>query len=172
MSTALQEPPASLSGGLEEALERLAAALDDTGVEVWQVPDRELAACTVRCGRLVSRTQALLCRLLGEVDARDLALRSEACSTTAWARHELNLTPREARTLVGVAAAVRGGMTATGAAFAAGHLGLAQAAAITSAVGDLPEDIPADIREQAENELVTYADRFDAQQLTRLGSHV
>jgi len=159
--------------GLNAALSGLSATLDERqATELWQLPDRELAAGAVACARLVSRTQALLVRLLGEVDARDLPLRSGACSTTAWTRHELNTTPREARTLAGVATAVRNGMTATGTAFAAGDVSLSQAVAITGAVGELPEDIPADIREQAETELVGYADRFDAQQLARLGAHI
>ncbi|MDQ3457567.1 MAG: 13E12 repeat family protein, partial [Actinomycetota bacterium] len=173
MSTALQKPPATVPAGLNAALSGLSAALDEgQATELWQLPDRELAAGAVACARLVSRTQALLVRLLGEVDARDLPLRSGACSTTAWTRHELNTTPREARTLAGVATAVRSGMTATGTAFAAGDVSLSQAVAITGAVGELPEDIPADIREQAETELVGYADRFDAQQLARLGAHI
>ncbi|MDQ3454116.1 MAG: 13E12 repeat family protein [Actinomycetota bacterium] len=173
MSTTLQEPSVSLPGGLESVLSVLSAALDvGQASELWQVPDRGLAGAAVECGRLTSRMQALLVRLLGEVHARDLALRSGACSTTAWTRHALNQTPREARTLVGVATALRIGMATTGAAFAAGELSLAQAAAITTTVGELPDDVPAEVRERAEAELVGYADRFDAQQLTRLGSHI
>lgn len=159
-------------GGLDAALDRLADALDEAGVELWQVPDRDLAAGAVRCGRLVSRTTALLTRLLGEVDTRELALCTGACSTTAWTRHELNLIPREARTLVGVATAVRGGMAVTGAAFAAGDVSLGQAAAITTTIGELPEDVPSEVRDRAESELVAYADRFDSAQLTRLGQHI
>lgn len=177
MSTALHEPPVKLSdavpGGLPAALTALGAALDGgREADLWRVPDRELAAATIACGRLVSRTTALLTRLLAEVDARELPARSGACSMTAWTRHELNLTPREARTLVGVATAVRGGMTTTGEAFAAGDVGLSQAAAIGCAVGELPGDVPVEVRERAEAELVGYADRFDAQQLTRLGQHI
>lgn len=172
MSTALHEPPVTDPGGLDAALDRLADALDEAGVELWQVPDRDLAAGAVRCGRLVSRTTALLTRLLGEVDTRELALCTGACSTTAWTRHELNLIPREARTLVGVATAVRGGMAVTGAAFAAGDVSLGQAAAITTTIGELPEDVPSEVRDRAESELVAYADRFDSAQLTRLGQHI
>ncbi|MDQ3456168.1 MAG: 13E12 repeat family protein, partial [Actinomycetota bacterium] len=172
MSTALQEPSVSVPSSLDAALDRLAAALDDAGVELWQVSDEELAAGTVRCGRLVSRATALLTGLIGEIDARCLAIRSGACTTTAWTRRELNVTPREARTLVGVAGAVRGGMAATGSAFAAGDLSLSQAAAITTTVGELPGEVSADIRERAEAELVGWADRFDAQQLARLGQHI
>lgn len=51
-------------------------------------------------------------------------------------------------------------------------MSLGQASAITTAVGDLPDDVPADVRDRAEAELVSYAERFDAQQLTRLGSHI
>lgn len=122
--TAVSESPVSLPGALDTELGRLAAALDKACLALWQIPDRELSGGTVACGRLVSRTQALLTRMLGEVDDRDLALRAGACSTTAWTRHELNVTPQEAKTLVGVATAVRGGMAATSEAFAAGELGL------------------------------------------------
>lgn len=172
MSTALHEPPVTDAGGLDAALDGLAVVLDEAGVELWRVPDRDLAAGAVRCGRLVSRTTALLTRLLGEVDTRDLALRTGGCSTTAWTRHELNLIPREARTLFGVATAVRGGMAVTGAAFAAEDVSLGQAAAITATIGELPEDVPSEVRDRAESELVAYADRFDSAQLTRLGQHI
>ncbi|MDQ3455635.1 MAG: 13E12 repeat family protein, partial [Actinomycetota bacterium] len=173
MSTALHEPPVGLPDGLGRVLAVLSATLDaGQRAELWQGTDRELTEAAVACGRLVSRTTALLTRVLGEVDARGLALRSGACSMTAWARHELNVTPREARTLVGVGTAVCGGLAVTGDAFAAGDLSLAQAAAITATVGDLPDDIPGEIRQRAEAELVGYAGRFDAQQLARLGQHI
>jgi len=143
----------SLPGGLELVLATLSEALDlGHATELWQVPDRGLAGAAVECGRLTSRMQALLVRLLGEVHARDLALRSGACSTTAWTRHALNQTPREARTLVGVATALRIGMATTGAAFAAGELSLAQAAAITTTVGELPDDVPAEALERQEQQ--------------------
>jgi len=149
----LQEPSVSLPGGLELVLATLSEALDwGHATELWQVPDRGLAGAAVECGRLTSRMQALLVRLLGEVHARDLALRSGACSTTAWTRHALNQTPREARTLVGVATALRIGMATTGAAFAAGELSLAQAAAITTTVGELPDDVPAEALERQEQQ--------------------
>lgn len=51
-------------------------------------------------------------------------------------------------------------------------MSLAQAAAITEAIAELPDDLPADIRRQAERELVGYAGRFDAKQLIRLGQHI
>jgi len=63
-------------------------------------------------------------------------------------------------------------MAATGSAFAAGDLSLSQAAAITTTVGELPGEVPAEVRQQAEGELVGWADRFDAQQLARLGQHI
>ncbi len=169
MSTALQVPPVTMAEGLAG----LAAAVDAAGsADLWATSDRTLAEAAVACGRLVSRTQALLSRLLGEVDVRGLAQRSGACSTTAWTRHELNLTPHEAWTVVDIGAALRSGMTSTGTAFAAGDVSLSQAAAITTAVGDLPDDVPAEVRAKAEAELVAHARTFDAQQLARLGSHI
>jgi len=91
----------------------------------WRSGDRELAQAAVTCARLVARSQSVLVRVLGELDARDLPARSGASSTAAWTRQELNLTPREARTLASVATTGRK-MPATGAALAAGELNLSR----------------------------------------------
>ena len=52
------------------------------GSSLWSMPDGDLQEVTVGAGRIVSRVQALLVRLVGEVDSRELGLRSGA-STTA-----------------------------------------------------------------------------------------
>ncbi len=162
-----------MPGGLDAVLNPLAEALDAAAeCELWPSPDAELTAAAVACGRLVSRAQAVLCRVLGEIDARDLGVRSGASSTAAWTRHELNVTPREAQTMTRVGAALHRGRPATAAAFAAGRVSLSQAAVILTTIEDLPEDLPRDVTGQAESELLGYARRFDAGQLTRLGQHL
>lgn len=118
------------------------------------------------------RAQALLTRAVGEVDARDLGLRLGAVTTAAWTRNALNLTMREARALTAVGVATRAGMSTTGTAFAAGDITLGHAVAVTRSVSDLPGDVSAEVRERAAAELVGCADRFDAVQLARLGSHI
>lgn len=173
MSTATVAEVGVPTAGIDAALTALASALDAAqSLELWPVQDRDLAAAAVACGRLVSRTQAWLTQLVGELDARDIGVRSGASSTTAWVRHELNVVPREARTLVQVGAAVRHGMGVTGDAFRTGDLGLAQAAVVTDTVAELPADLPPAVRARAEADLVAAATHFDAQQLTRLGRHI
>lgn len=137
---------------IDAALAALASALDATqSVEQWPVQDRDLAAAAVACGRLVSRTQAWLTQLVGEIDARDIGVRSGASSTVAW---------------------VRRGMAVTGDAFRAGDLGLAQAVVDTDTVTELPDDLPPAVRDRADADLVASAAQFDAQQLARLGRHI
>ena len=139
------DPP--VNDPVTAAVAELSAVLDRAAeVPTWVPSDEALAAAVAACATAVTRAQALLVGLVGEIGARGIGTRRGAVSTAAWLRHELNATPREARTHVGVATAIRGGITVTGAAFGAGHVSLAQAVAI--------------------------ADRFGAQQLARLGAHI
>ncbi len=165
------DPP--VNDPVTAAVAELSAVLDRAAeVPTWVPSDEALSAAVAACATAVTRAQALLVGLVGEIDARGIGTRRGAVSTAAWLRHVLNAMPREARTLVGVATAIRGGITVTGAAFGAGDVSLAQAVVIPGALGELPDELPSDIRQRAERELVGYADRFDAQQLTRLGSHI
>lgn len=170
----MDRPPDTGSAELGRLLSALGGAMDAVvSTPLWRSGDRELSQAARTCARLVARCQAVLVRVLGELDARDLPARSGASSTAAWTRHELNLTPRGARTLASVATTGRK-MPATGAALAAGELNLAQADAITitTTIGELPEDLPTAVRVQAEAELIGHAQTFDAGQLTRLGAHI
>ena len=168
----MDRPPDTGSAELAGLLSALGSAVDAAvSAPLWRSADRELAQAAVTCARLVGRCQGMLVRVLGELDARDLPARSGASSTAAWTRHELNLTPREARALASVATTGRK-MPATGAALTAGQLNLAQADAITTAIGELPEDLPTAVRDQAEAELIERAGTFDAGQLSRLGAHI
>lgn len=169
MSTALLDENGTLSG----VLAAVDAALDEAlSTELWPAGDTGLASAVAVSARLVNRANALLVRLVGEIDDRGLAARQGATSSAAWTRHQLTFTPREARAAVDVATATRTGLGGLRVAFEAGDVSLAQAAVIAAAVDDLPDDVPAETRTRAETTLVGYAARFDALQLTRLGQRI
>jgi len=116
--------------------------------------DGELVGTASVLGRVVSQVQAALARVVGEIDDRELGVRRGGSSTVAWVRHTLNMTPREARTLSMVGAATHRARPAVRAAFAAGDLSLGHAAAIVDSVRELPPDVPVEIAERAERDLV------------------
>ena len=162
------------------AIGQLAATL--VGVRdaaAWQMGDAELGAAVRAAGALVGGVHELLLRLVGEADARDLTGRAGAPTPAAWLRHELNCPPRAAKDAVRVAAGLRAGMAATGAALAVGGLDLAQAAVIVDTVTglpDLPDGAPAaetaGLAGRVEADLIARAAQFDADQLRRLARHI
>ncbi|MGI8528853.1 MAG: hypothetical protein ACR2KO_05175 [Geodermatophilaceae bacterium] len=104
--SALLEHPAGHPAAV--AVAEIGAVLDAvSGSSLWSLPDGDLQEVTVAAGRIVNRVQALLVRLVGEVDSRELGLRSGASTTAGWVRHRLGVTLREANQLAAVAAATR-----------------------------------------------------------------
>ncbi len=174
MSTTVQDPPGGAVGpgaaGAVDAVGAALAALSSGSLPLFT--DEELVGTATVLGRVVSQVQAALARVVGEIDDRELGVRRGGSSTTAWVRHALNMTPREARTLSMVGAATHRAMSAVRAAFAAGNLSLGHAAAIVDSVRELPPDVPVEIADRAERDLVDYSARFDPQQLARLGQHI
>ena len=170
----MQDPPGGAPGpaaaGAVAAVGAALAALS-TG-SLRPLTDEQLVGTATVLGRVVCQVQAALSQVVGEIDARDLGVRRGGSSTTAWVRHALNMTPREARTLTVVGAATHRSMPAVRAAFAAGDLSLGHAAAIVDSVRELPPDVPVEIAERAERDLVEHSARFDPQQLARLGQHI
>ena len=102
-------------------------------VPVWSLDDAGFVEAVGAVHRLIGQGQELLLRLIGAADAAGVPARAGASSSLAWVRDLLTVTPQAARQLTCTASAIRGGMTATGAALAAGAVGLEQAAAICRA---------------------------------------
>lgn len=141
-------------------------------VPVWSLDDLGFAQALAAAHRLVGQGQEVLLRLIGGADAAGVPARAGASSSLAWVRDLLTVTPQAAKQLTCTASAIRGGMTATGAALAAGAIGLEQASAICRAVTQLPADVDADIPGRAEADLLARSVRYDARQLARLGEHI
>lgn len=155
------------------AITEIEAVLADiTDRPLWSMTDAELSGVTVSAGRLVRRVQALLVRLVGEVDSREIGCRTGASTTAGWVRQELTVGVRESRQLVAVARATRTTLSATGQALADGRFGMAHAGAIVRAVQALPAGLDPDIAARAEADLIEAAARFDPEQLARLGAHI
>ncbi len=141
-------------------------------VPVWSLDDAGFVEAVGAVHRLIGQGQELLLRLIGVADAAGVPARAGASSSLAWVRDLLTVTPQAAKQLTSTAWAIRGGMTATGAALAAGAVGLEQAAAICRAVTQLPADVDADIPGRAEADLLARSARYDARQLARIGEHI
>lgn len=78
----MDRPPDTGSAELAGLLSALGGAVDAAvSAPPWRSGDRELAQAAVTCARLVARSQSVLVRVLGELDARDLPARSGASST-------------------------------------------------------------------------------------------
>lgn len=170
MSTVMEYPPANpVTTGLTDAAAAVAGAL---GEPVWMLGDRDLTSVVGSALALVARTQALLARLVGEVDARGLATETGAPTTVAWLRHRHKLAPVEAAKLVRTAAALRAGLPATNAAVAAGTISLSHAHGIARACNDLPAGLDEDTAAAAEERMVTDATDFDPVVAGRLARYV
>ncbi len=162
MTTALEDRPHPLEGALTEVRSLLGEAVD---CPVWSLSDARLREEVVEAGAVVAQAQALLLRLVGEADAREALLHDGAPSAPAWVRHRLRISPSEAASYVRTGRALRTQLEQTAQACGAGRLGLGQAATIARTIAELP----ADLRRDAERDLVAHAATFDPVVLGRLG---
>ncbi len=80
------------SGGLEAPDTGLAAIEDHIG----RLPDGDLKQAVIQAQRLMSRTQAEVGLLVGELDRRDLPAIDERLSTVGWLQHHTSMTATEA----------------------------------------------------------------------------
>lgn len=95
---------------------------------VWTLSDGPLADAVAAAVGLVAQAQAVLVRLVGEVDARGVATATGAPTTVSWLKQRHKLHPGEAAQLVRTAAAFRGRATANpGRVDGRGHLAGARA---------------------------------------------
>jgi hypothetical protein len=164
-----QAPPPSEHHLLGE-LSAVEAALGRLGEDAWwALPDGGLEQALTTGHRLLATANALVLKLIREVDGRDLPTRSGATSTAAYLRGRLNLSLPAAGRTTRLAAALDSEFTLTGQALAAGTVNLEQADAVVKAVQNLPKTVPADVPARAEQFLLGHAETLDAQALAALG---
>jgi hypothetical protein len=158
--------------GMDEVLAVLDRALQDArSVPVWSAPDAMLLVSLDRVTALATQVGALQLRLLREVGARGLPVEHGASSTTAWLRDRFRLSDGAAQRMVRLATSLDG-LPATAEALAAGAVNVEQAQVIAAAVADLPIDVPAEVRSDGEEYLLTQAAAFGPRELGALGQRL
>ncbi len=157
-------PAGAVAGACEEL-----AVLD--GV-LWAArPSGELVDGVEELQRLKARAAALEAELLAEVDAREVAKRELAWSSTAdWFTHLAGTTRRQGKRAVGNARRLVAARGATLAAMREGACSPDQADLILDAVEQLP--LTGDLRTRGEAALLDSATRLDASDLTRASRHL
>lgn len=161
-----EHPALSCVGGLDAVLDRLAEA------NLWALSPAELRRLRVGLEQTRARLDAAALRVTHEIDAGGAAVPTGAASTAGWLRHATRADPRVATGEVKLAAELAGPLAATGAALAAGRIGLGHARVIRASLGGLPARTPAEARAAGQDWLIEAATRFDPQALARLARHL
>ena len=159
-------------GGVLEMLEQLeAAAVACAATPAWPLSDTDVVDCLDVAHRLQQQATATLLHLVRAADTRGLA-QSRGCRTTAgWLRWRLRLDPLAARTLVEQAAALDR-HPVVDQALSCGTVDVRQVTAITGALDELPVQVDADTRGQAETVLLGWAGQMEAAKLRKLGTRI
>lgn len=163
----------TLAGCVDE-LRRLAYA---------QIPSDELAAFA-RLTESAARTFfAVQVAQTDEIDQRGMAAAASCPSTAVLLRQVLRIPTHQARARVRAARAVHpqdlpsGGETPAvlpllGAALDAGHLDPAHVDTIVATMKELPPALDADVRDEAQQQLVAYALDLDPDQFRKVAAHL
>ena len=120
--------------------------------------------------RLESQLAELRLRVMA--DAGDLAATTAAQSVAEWLTVHTRVRHEDARAEQRLAQALDRRCAVLGGALRHGEVTLAQAHVIAGALDHLPDDVPAEALELAEQTLVGYAARFGPRQLARLGRRI
>ena len=132
----------------------------------WAMSTPELVDAVDVVQALVVEANAVLLRLVREVDARGVAKEQGASSTAVWLRDRHRVSVRSAHRLVKTAAALDAAPPVVGEAVAAGAVNRDQADTILRSLGRLPRDVGADIRDRAAAALVGFCGEHDPESLT------
>ncbi len=165
---------AGSAGLLAAALAQVRAAL----AEVAEVPSFTLTPAQVR--RLVTEAEAarsaveeLEARLVGEVEAQQLAADAGCASTTAWLQDAARLPAATAGRISGMARAVgTARCAATRVAWAAGRLNADQARVIAEAIRRLSPEVDAERVAAAQADLVARARELSFEELRVVANHL
>jgi hypothetical protein len=139
---------------------------------VWALPSPELVAAFDAAQAMVVELNAVLLRLVREIDARGIAKGEGASSTAVWIRNRYRVSIRYAHRLVKTAAEVHAAPPVVGAAMAAGAVNADQVAVILRSLAQLPRDLGTDVRGRAAAALVDFCAEHDPAQLTVIGNRI
>ncbi len=160
----------------------VAAGLDELMLaEFWKFPSQDLLDTARTVEKLARQVYAVQVAVAGEIDLARLAQTHGQPSTPALLRHALAIGPGDAKGRVRAARqilpqdAISGGeipprLPVLGAALAAGGLGPEQTGIVVKTMTRIPTDLPADVRERAEADLVDHARVMDPHHLGRVAA--
>jgi Domain of unknown function (DUF222) len=138
----------------------------------WLLSTDELVTAFDQVQALVVEANAVLVRLVREIDARAVANRAGAANTAVWIRDRHRVSVRAAHRLVKTAADLEGAPDVLGSAVAAGVVNRDQAEVILRALGRLPRAVGVDVRQRAAAELVACCTDLDPALVEIVGAHV
>ena len=157
-------PVVACAQRLREELAAIAA------VPVELMSTAEKAAALVAVSVAADQADALRLRLLASSD--DVAVEAGAHDAGAWLAHAIRGERREHQRDLRLGQALAERWRRLGEAFAGGAVNLAQARVISHALDELPDDVPGELVEQAERQLVAYAAEFGPRELRVLGRRI
>nr|WP_300144363.1 HNH endonuclease signature motif containing protein [Propionicimonas sp.] len=121
--------------------------------------------------RLGARLHAVQAGVAARVEAGEMAWHEHGTSTSTWLMHRLNLTRREAGRIVSAGEGLARFEHVARAAVAGAVLP-GQAAAITSVLDKLPDNLPADTMTKAQTLMVGFAQDHNSAELRHLSRHL
>lgn len=140
--------------------------------DVWGLADAELLSGVEEEWAAEQRHAARRLALIAEIDARGVAVAAGASSTAVWLRHRLRIDAAVARQMVALARGLARSLPATAKALADAEVHEGQARVINHAVGELPDEIGPELRDEAERVLIGFAGQFSPSPLARLGARI
>lgn len=165
MSTTTRHP-------LAEAVARLHSTLDEVAqTATWSLDQTTTADLLGDLARAQSRFAELQARVLSHAETVAVHERSAAPSVAVWLANATTATKRDAVRQTRFAAALSR-YDELRRALAAGDLNLEQAQVVARALDELPDDLEASVRREAEVELVRLALVHDAKALRILGRRI
>ncbi len=145
--------------------------LDAVQLGVGSLTDRQQLDLIADLLRVQSRLSGVLHTIVGEVDRNEAAQTAYGVPTASWLAAELRYTRSQACAMVHHAKDLdRFG--SVGDALRDGRANQFQARAVTDVLRKLPDDLPADAQEQAQETMVGFCDEFDSQHLKGLAHHL
>lgn len=164
----------SLDGdGIElPPLEAAAMAVDRLAAqETWRLGDNRLLRHLDQLGVLADRLQGIRHRMITGAEQRKICSEQQGWTTADRIAHTDHVPPRRARATVKLAADLSR-FPLIRQAVCNGRATLDQASAICRSLRELPPAIEEDVLRRAQQDLIGYAQDFDAAGLRRLGNHL